>query len=328
VYRLAGCRVRSAVPLPALPVDASSGPPYDIEIVRTGLDEAVDPTFPADWTLEQGSADRTPLRGSRIWSRPAPDGRHYRYRFDYCGHAAEFVFNPNGSEIRAAWTEQVSEADVAMLLTGPVLGRALRLRGVHCLHATTVTIEGHAVSLLGPSGAGKSTFAAALVQGGSGLLSDDQTAFVWQEADVHALPGQRGLKLWSDSVQNLDPSGYSARLMWPGIEDLEKFVVELPGAQGAEAPAPVAGVYLLGPRRPEVTEVEISELPPAQRVAVLCANVYGGMEPSRELRVREIAFFSRMAGSVPVRSLRLPHGLDRIADAADAFIDQVRAAVA
>jgi hypothetical protein len=116
--------------------------------------------------------------------------------------------------------------------------------------------------------------------------------------------------------------------MWPGIEDLEKFVVELSGKQETDAPAPVAGVYVLGPRRPNAPELEISDLPPAHRVAVLCANVYGAMEPSREIRRQELAFFSRMAGTVQVRGLRLPHGLDRVHDAAEAFIRQVSAAAA
>jgi hypothetical protein len=296
--------------------------------VRIGLDEAARMGSASGWTLEQGAADRTPLKGSRRWSRPMPEGRHYRYRFDYCGQAVDFFFDPDGSTVRVAWTDRVSDSDVAVLVSGPVVGRALRLRGVHCLHATTLTVAGRAIALLGPSGAGKSTLAAALLRAGGSLLSEDQSAFAHSEPDFLALPGQTGLRLWRDSVESVAPADGSARLLWPAIEELEKFVIEVPTAHRAGGAAPLAGVFLLAPRTPEVRNVEVTDLAPAERVAVLCGNVYGGLEPSREVRVRELAFFSRMAAHVPVQGLRLPHGLDRIVDVAGRFLERIRTAAA
>jgi hypothetical protein len=320
--------IRSPVPLPTL--TRLTGPlpeTCDIDVVRVDFEGWGSATDETEWKQDEGRRDGPPTRGARRWSRRTPEGRVYRYRFDYLEHAAEFLFNADGSQVRAGWTFGVTDADVAVLISGPVLGRALRLRGAHCLHTTTVTIDGSAVCLLGPSGAGKSSFAAALVHAGCALHSDDQTTFVCRDSRFLALPGQPGLRLWSDSAAQL-ASTEERRRIWPGIGDLEKFVVELPrkssGPGAGDGAVPVAALYLLAPRARGGAGIELLNLPPAQRVAILCANVYGGMEPSPAVRAKELAFFARLAASVPVGGLRLPHGLELIEGAARAFIERVR----
>jgi hypothetical protein len=319
--------IRSPVALPTLPPFSGTHPQTcDIDVVRVDF-ENWGSADEAEWVQEEGRRDGAPSRGARRWSRQTREGRVYRYRFDYLEHAAEFQFSTDGALVRAGWTPGVSDADVAVLISGAVLGRALRLRGVHCLHTTTVTIDGSAVSLLGPSGAGKSSFAAALVRAGCGLHSDDQTTFVRRDSGFFALPGQPGLRLWVDSARRLASTDEHRRI-WPGIGDLEKFVVTLPqsgsASREADGSVPVGALFLLGPRIRGATAIDLCEMPPAQRVAVLCSNVYGGMEPSPAVRAGELAFFARMAASVPVGGLRLPHGLGLIEAAAHAFVDRVR----
>jgi hypothetical protein len=331
IYRLGGCSIRSPVPLPNLPLLAGLPPETcDIQIDRVDFEDwgsGADGDFL--WTQDEGQPDGPPKRGTRRWSRLTPEGRIYRYRFDYFEHAAEFLFLSDGSRIRAGWTDGVSDGDVAVLLQGPVLGRALRLRGVHCLHGTTVTIDGRALSFLGPSRAGKSSFAAALVRSGCELLSDDQTTVVCRDSRFFTLPGQPGIRLWVDSAQQLATG--ELRRIWRGIDDLDKFVADVPSAGGSGEPdgsVPVGGLYLIGRRNRDSSAVEVSSLPLPQRVAVLCASVYGGMEPAPEVRARELAFFARMAAAIPVGGLRLPHGLGLIEAAARDFLARVRAEAA
>jgi hypothetical protein len=314
-YRLGGCSIRSPVPLPNLPLLAGLPPETcDIQIDRVEFEDWGSGADDAGWTLDEGRRDGAPKRGARCWSRLTPHGRIHRYRFDYFEHAAAFLFAPDGSRINAAWTGGVSDQDVAVLISGPVLGRALRLRGVHCLHATTVTIDGRAVSFMGPSQVGKSSFATALVRAGCDLLADDQTTIVQRGSRFFALPGQPGIRLWVDSAKQLASSG-DLRRIWGGIGDLEKFVVDLPRHGVPAEPdgaVPGGGLYLLGRRDREASAVQLSDVPLPHAVAMLCASVYGGLEPAPEVRARELAFFARMAASVTVAGLRLPHGLDRI----------------
>src|SRR4029077_3720770 len=63
--------------------------------------------------------------------------------------------------------------DVAAFLVGTVFGILLHQRKHVALHASAVQVRDKAVLFCGPSGAGKSTLAAALVQRGYPLVTDD-----------------------------------------------------------------------------------------------------------------------------------------------------------
>ena len=66
--------------------------------------------------------------------------------------------------------------DVSALLTGPVLGCILRVRGLTLLHSSVVSFEGHALAMIGDVKAGKSTTAMALLRRGAAILADDVAA--------------------------------------------------------------------------------------------------------------------------------------------------------
>jgi len=88
------------------------------------------------------------------------------------------------------------------------MGVVLHQRGLLTLHASAVMIGDRAVAFVGEKGAGKSTTAAALVERGHDLLSDDVTALSIEEAAPTVLPGTAAIKLWPDSLEAVgrDPS--------------------------------------------------------------------------------------------------------------------------
>jgi hypothetical protein len=312
-YRVAGEPVASAIALPGLPVLEDDGPPV-IRVMHAAL-EADGPA--GGWTLDsqEGAADG-PAR-MRRWSAPSAGGRRHRLRWDYREHAVEFAISGDGAEVRAAWTAAVSDDDVAALLAGPILGRALRLRGIPCLHATALDAGGRAVALLGPSRAGKSTLAAALVRAGCRLLGDDMAALSPADGGFLVHPGQSRLRLWADAAACLSPGAAPARV-WPGIGELEKFVLPLGSADAR--PLPLAAVYVLQPRDPRLDAPVTADMDPPRRLVALAANVYGGIDPGPALRAREMALLARVAAAVPVRALTLPDRLDSVEDAARALL--------
>ena len=115
----------------------------------------------------------------------------------------KFWLNPEGSAVWAKWPETSSLEDAATFLLGPVLGFLLRLRGITCLHASAVVLDGRAVAFVGDAGAGKSTTAAAFARRGHPVLSDDVVALVEREGAFHVLPAYGYLSLWADSVTML-----------------------------------------------------------------------------------------------------------------------------
>src|SRR5207237_909069 len=88
----------------------------------------------------------------------------------------DVLVDREGTRIWAAWRNPLTLADVTSYLVGPVLGLVLRLRGVTCLHASAVCIDGRAVVFAGCVGSGKSTLAAAFAAWGDPVLSDDLVA--------------------------------------------------------------------------------------------------------------------------------------------------------
>jgi len=84
-----------------------------------------------------------------------------------------FFIRKDGSEIISQKPETIPISDVESFLLGPILGAVLRLRQRMCLHASVMEYDGKAFAMVGNKGAGKSTTAAALLQAGARLVSDD-----------------------------------------------------------------------------------------------------------------------------------------------------------
>jgi serine kinase of HPr protein (carbohydrate metabolism regulator) len=105
------------------------------------------------------------------------------------------------------------------------------------VHGTTVEIAGSGVLIRGPSGAGKSDLALRLIDGGAGLVADDQTELSLQDGRLIArcpdtiagLLEVRGVGLVRLAHRNFAPLG---------------MVVDLvPAAEVERLPAPLMAVY-------------------------------------------------------------------------------------
>ncbi|MEI9806357.1 MAG: hypothetical protein WDN48_20870 [Pseudolabrys sp.] len=113
------------------------------------------------------------------------------------------------------------------------------------LHASAVRVNGKAILFCGPSGAGKSSMAAALVQRGYDLLTDDVCVISADEATPSVHSDGRLLKLWTHTIEALgllEQRGARVR------SSLEKFYVA-PSETFSE-PLPLGAVYYLREARP------------------------------------------------------------------------------
>jgi HPr serine kinase-like protein len=182
-YALCGWRVRSEVRLPEARSWAGDDRPPDITIRFGPAPDVPDPIRPGRPGL------------ARI-------GRSGDCNLEAAGVARYLV--TGGGEVVV---EPHDSADGVMLrawLLGPVLGILCHQRGLFPLHASCVRIGENAVALTGRPGAGKSTLAAALVQRGHGLVSDDVCAIdLAASGGPMVLPSFPRLKLWEDAMERL-----------------------------------------------------------------------------------------------------------------------------
>jgi hypothetical protein len=217
----------------------------------------------------------------------------------------EFLVARSGAKVWAAWPESSTLEDTATYLLGPVLGLVLRLRGVVCLHASSVALGGRAVALAGPAGAGKSTTAAAFAQRGIPVLSDDVAPLDDRGGTLLVQPGSPRLRLWSASAQMLFGAPATLPRLTP---NWDKLYLDLGGNDFAfqQAPLPLGAVYLLGPRSGETRAPFVEPLSPPAGLMELVGNTYVNYLLDRAMRAREFELLGRLVRSVPVRRV-VPH---------------------
>src|SRR5207244_7843154 len=106
----------------------------------------------------------------------------------------EFLVAADGGRIVCHPLAGATDDVLHTYLLGQVLSFALLKQGIEPLHATVVVVGGGAVGFLGDCGYGKSTTAAAFLQAGHRLLTDDQLVVSASGTGVLAHPGPSRIK--------------------------------------------------------------------------------------------------------------------------------------
>lgn len=245
-YSIFGLVVSSAVALPA-------------------FGAASDASAPVDVTISYGdtpSALTTPqVRGIRF---QAASGE-FLLQVD---RVARFYVQ-EGNRITITPEPGVHEEDILPFLMGSAFGALLQQRKTMVLHASAIEVNGAALVFCGPSGIGKSTLAAGLHQRGYRFLADDLCAIALVNDQPAVIPGFPRLKLWADSLQQLDTATDELqRVRWGA--DLQKFF--LPVENRSAGALPVQRVFIL--ESTNTNRLELTPLPGTEKVDPLIANSY------------------------------------------------------
>jgi hypothetical protein len=238
----------------------------------------------------------------KVW-KLADDGY---FKLSY-SDGAEFILNHKGSRIWARWPDQLTLEDITVYLLGPILGFALRLRGMTCLHASVVCIEDKAIALIGRAGSGKSTTAAGFAKLGYPILADDVAALKDNGSSFSVQPGYPHLRLWPSSVQFL--YGHSEalpRLVPQSSWDKCYLNLNENGQRFQQEELPLACVYFLDERVNDAASPSIHNLSAAAALMGLVTNSYANYLLDRDLRRREFLLLTRLSRSIPTKRL-VPH---------------------
>jgi hypothetical protein len=210
-------------------------------------------------------------------------------------------------------------------LLGPVFAAWLEERGRPVLHASTVEVDGAAAAFLSASHGGKSSLAAALMQAGAALLSDDlltaeKIGGVWT-----AHPAYAQLRMWPEQ----------ARRFWPDVAGLDPVHPSSPklrvpvGAgvwkfQGCSLPLRV--IYL--PQRREAGADQSVRIDPAPSTAGLIELVrqsfLARVLQQTGRQVSRLPMLAELARAVPIRVLSYPDGFEHLPAVAAAIINDVK----
>ncbi|XWK89284.1 MAG: hypothetical protein U7127_04245 [Phormidium sp.] len=225
------------------------------------------------------------------------DGAYLRITYE---DGTKFIVERSGKEIWATWPDNLTLEDTATYLLGPILGFVLRLRGVVCLHASSIQVADKCIAIVGAAGAGKSTTAAAFAKAGFAILSDDVVPLVERDNCFLVQPAYPRVRLWPNSVEILYGMPDALPCLTPNW-DKRYLDLTQEGFQFQQQPLPLGAIYILGDRT-TISEAPFLEVMLAhQSLIALVTNTYANSYLDKVMRAQEFDFLSRVVTNVPIR---------------------------
>jgi hypothetical protein len=246
------------------------------------------------------------VRQEELNWRVAPDGAFF------CGERALGVVEVRaGKEIRVEPAGSARNArSLRLLVLGVALRALLHQRTLLVLHASVVAVNGQGVAFMGEHGVGKSTIAAACLEDGLRVVTDDIAAVDLSGSVPLVHPGATQLKLYP-IVATMMRSRPDALV--PLAADSDKLGWRKPSAW-LNAPVPLARVYELVPG----STSEVHRLEGHEALIALLRNSYGGQLglvhdcPTAALHFGQCAHVEQR---VPVSTLSVRRDLESLSDA-------------
>ncbi len=235
-----------------------------------------------------------------------------------CKGHFEFLVSGDGKRVRWRKLKDVPDEVLLTYLVGQVLSFCLLTRGIEPLHATAVVVDGEAIAFLGSSGAGKSTLAAAFVQRGYSLLTDDVLVLRREGNKLLAHPSLPRLKLTPESADAF----FSGRRSIPMNSLTSKMIFSLAPTGHAGCIVPLRALYVL-PKKNSKSKIGVKTLSGRAAFLPLIANTFNDsvLTPSR--LKQQFAFAGAVTATVPLRQLSYPNGLELLPAVADAILSDL-----
>jgi hypothetical protein len=252
------------------------------------------------------------MPGGKLWLSIGRMRAGYVLRFR---DQADFVVRADGRRIRVHPAPGLPEDTLRHLLIDQVLPLALSRRGRLSLHASAVHIPTvGTVGFVGVTGRGKSTLAAALAARGGRILTDDCLGIDFIEGVPYALPGYPGLRLWpGQGASGLLRAAASSRVAhYSRKRRVHRGALPFHGR-----PSRLRALFLLSTRGPGGAPLSLRRCRASAGLMGLLRFAYVLDVEDRQNAAAVFGALATIATSVPVLRLRLPHGHNRLAEAAD-----------
>ncbi|HET9479871.1 MAG TPA: hypothetical protein VFO72_11030 [Pyrinomonadaceae bacterium] len=262
-------------------------------------------------------ADYTDNAGNPAFVFSKLDGGKF-YRFSYADNT-EFVVDRDGREIWTRWDAPLTLEDTATYLLGPVMGFVLLLRGLMCLHASAIVVDGGAIALVGPAGSGKSTTAAAFSARGFSVLAEDVVTLDDRADRFFVRPAYPCIRLWPASAATLYGSRSALPPLTPNWDKCYLDLTQQSGQFESES-QPLAAIYLLGERSDDPEAPFVESVDRADGLISLIANTYGTKLINKQMRAREFDLLSRVLTHVPLRRVTPHTDPSRLAELCDRLL--------
>jgi hypothetical protein len=219
------------------------------------------------------------------------------------------------------------EFQVEINFLGTVLSFWLEQRGIPALHAAAVSVNGQAAAFLSGNRGGKSSLAAAFLQAGYSLLTDDILPIEPRPGNFWGRPGYPQMRLWPEEAQHFVGDYESLPRVHPALDKRRVPV----GAGGfgrfCNQSQPLAALYLPQRRAPgEGNGITITPLTPRDAAVELLRRSFSPfLVEAIGLAPRRLEIFARLVQQVPMRRLAYPGGFEHLPAVREAVLVDLQA---
>lgn len=231
----------------------------------------------------------------------------------------EILVAGDGRSIVCYRFPQSNSESFNVYLLAQALSFALVKNGFEPLHATAVVVAGRVAVFLGDCGFGKSTLAAAFLQAGHRLLTDDLLVLCVCHDELVAYPGSPRIKLFPELARRFFMGNCTAVSMNPHAQ---KVILALENDSACSVPVPITAIYALAPRTIGES-IEIAPLTPKDAFMALLGSSFNRVvrDPARSRR--QFEWTQTVTRTLLVKSLSYPRTFQHLPLLVDAVISDL-----
>jgi hypothetical protein len=249
--------------------------------------------------------------------------RGHFYRIEFSDGICVAV-DARGDRAWVTWAESSNIEDATAYLLGSVFGFVLRLRGITCVHAAAIAVDGRAIALVGASGAGKSTTAAGFARLGYAVLTDDLAALSERSGRFEVEAAFPRVHLWPQSARSMSGSWDALPCITP-TWDKRRLDLDDHGLRFQREPLPLAAIYFLGERSARGA-ASFAAVSPAAALIELVSDSHATEFVARAQRAQEFDVLARVLAAVPARRVTPSADLARMPELCEAIVRDFRRA--
>jgi hypothetical protein len=223
----------------------------------------------------------------------------------------EFLISYNGHSIIGHPLNNGNEEAFFNYLLGQALSFAMVKQGIEPLHSSVVRVNDAAVGFIGDCGYGKSSLAAAFLQVGYSLLTDDLLVLKKNNGYLLAYPGLPRIKLFPKIAKSLIGDGVKG---FPIGKFTSKLIFPLDRYQYVRTPLPLKVIYVLSPPKNGFRSkgVMIRKLSQRSAFLSLLRNTYNPLLTDPDRLKRQFALAYHVTSKIPFKLISYPRALNSL----------------
>ena len=210
---------------------------------------------------------------------------------------------------------------VEILLLGEIFSLWLELKGVRMIHASAAVVDDSAIAFLSTNQGGKSSLAAAFMQQGYPLLTDDIVPVEERNDRFLARPGYHAMRLWPDQATYFHGIYEDLEIVHPEFSKRRIIIGHDNFGTFCSEEKPLKVIYV--PQRLGSDDsITIEPVPNKNAFFELIQNSFtAGIVEALGFQSQRMNFFARMVMQVPMRRLTYPEGFHHLSHVVDTVLE-------